>query len=404
MGEPGAREDQLAILVIDDDDVDRLRIQRLLGQLPAPPRALDVAVDCATGKQLLAERRHDLVLLDFRLPDGTALDLLTWLRELGGVRPAVIVQTVHDDDALAVETLGRGAQDYLVKGRFDAGGLRRAIRYALERHRLVDALDASLTALRTAQRQLAVADRLIAINTLTSGLAHEVNNPLAAVVTNVGMIVEDLRAARAASPGPALDELVTMAEDAAGGADRVADIIARLQLVSGAKVEHRQTLDLGRVVADAIELIGSHLDDRVTVVSRLTPGLAVVADEGRLVQVFFNILLNAIHAIPADAGGGQVITVTTSLGAGVAIVAIVDPGRGMSDDELRQAFDPFYTTRGIGRGLGLGLSICHGVVTALGGTIEVASVVGEGTTVRVALPVVTSAVTPAAAAAGSSAT
>jgi signal transduction histidine kinase len=344
------------------------------------------------------------VLLDFRLPDGTALDLLTWLRELGGVRPAVIVQTVHDDDALAVETLGRGAQDYLVKGRFDAGGLRRAIRYALERHRLVDALDASLTALRTAQRQLAVADRLIAINTLTSGLAHEVNNPLAAVVTNVGMIVEDLRAARAASPGPALDELVTMAEDAAGGADRVADIIARLQLVSGAKVEHRQTLDLGRVVADAIELIGSHLDDRVTVVSRLTPGLAVVADEGRLVQVFFNILLNAIHAIPADAGGGQVITVTTSLGAGVAIVAIVDPGRGMSDDELRQAFDPFYTTRGIGRGLGLGLSICHGVVTALGGTIEVASVVGEGTTVRVALPVVTSAVTPAAAAAGSSAT
>jgi signal transduction histidine kinase len=224
------------------------------------------------------------------------------------------------------------------------------------------------------------------------------------VVTNVGMIVEDLRAARAASPGPALDELVTMAEDAAGGADRVADIIARLQLVSGAKVEHRQTLDLGRVVADAIELIGSHLDDRVTVVSRLTPGLAVVADEGRLVQVFFNILLNAIHAIPADAGGGQVITVTTSLGAGVAIVAIVDPGRGMSDDELRQAFDPFYTTRGIGRGLGLGLSICHGVVTALGGTIEVASVVGEGTTVRVALPVVTSGVTPAAAAAGSSAT
>lgn len=114
-----------------------MRIVRMLRLAPEWQAEIDVAVDIASGVAALRGRTYDCVLLDFRLPDGEGPDLLRQLRATEGECPPVILQTVLDHEATAVAALAAGAQDYLVKGRFDSVLLRRAIRYAIERDRLV---------------------------------------------------------------------------------------------------------------------------------------------------------------------------------------------------------------------------------------------------------------------------
>lgn len=126
----------LRILVVDDDEVDRLRISRLISQIPDLDARLVAASDVRSSLDAVRREPFDLILLDYRLPDGTALDFLAKLGAADGLGPPVVVQTVQDSEHTAVDTLARGAQDYLVKGRFDAPALRRSIRYALERDRL----------------------------------------------------------------------------------------------------------------------------------------------------------------------------------------------------------------------------------------------------------------------------
>ena len=127
---------RLRVLVIDDDEVDRLRVQRMLRQAPEWQAEVEVAVDVASGLAALRARPFDCVLLDYRLPDGEGPDLLKALRATEGQCPPIIVQTVLDHEVTAVATLAQGAQDYLVKGHFDGAALRRAIRYAIQRDQL----------------------------------------------------------------------------------------------------------------------------------------------------------------------------------------------------------------------------------------------------------------------------
>jgi DNA-binding NarL/FixJ family response regulator len=124
-------------LVIDDDEVDRMRVIRMLREAPECPAEIEVAVDKATGITAIRARQYDCVLLDFRLPDGDGLELLKEIRAASGDFPPVVIQTTLDHGATAIETLAQGAQDYLVKGRFDAALLQRTIRYAIQRDRLI---------------------------------------------------------------------------------------------------------------------------------------------------------------------------------------------------------------------------------------------------------------------------
>ena len=132
-----ARASVLRMLVIDDDEVDRMRVARMLRQIPEWQVEVEVAVDKASGMAAICERQFDCVLLDYRLPDGEGIDLLKELNAKGRQLPPIIVETVLDDDETALRTLAAGAQDYLVKGRFDAGLLRRSIRYAIQRNELL---------------------------------------------------------------------------------------------------------------------------------------------------------------------------------------------------------------------------------------------------------------------------
>jgi PAS domain S-box-containing protein len=241
--------------------------------------------------------------------------------------------------------------------------------------------------------KLLVSDRMASLGTLAAGIAHEINNPLAYVTANLEVVAESLAA------GPPPDsaerhaeyaeraEMLAAIDDAREGAERVRKIVRGLRSFSRSAEEKREPIALPEVLAAAIRLTGNEVKHRAVLVLDFTPTPAVLADDGRLTQVFINLLINAAHAIPEGNTDANRITVRTrTTSGGRAIAEIEDTGAGMPPEVLARAFDPFFTTKEVGEGTGLGLSICHGIVSGLGGQITIDSTPGRGCLIRVVLP------------------
>ncbi len=251
-----------------------------------------------------------------------------------------------------------------------------------------------LTAQRTMQEQLHIASRLAAMGTLVAGVAHEINNPLAGTMAGQGATIEDLRALReratrreAIDPDALvreLDEDLGSLIDAQVGAQRIACIVKDL-VMFGRPDPQRTRVRLVDVVEQGMRwLPGSHVSSAtIQVVSEDAPD--VIASAGQLGQVIVNLVSNAAKSIPLDRRG--VVTIRVGRGSqGTACVEVTDNGSGIRPEVLPRTFDPFFSTREVGQGMGLGLPICHAIVTAHGGTLTVMSEVGKGSTFRVELP------------------
>ena len=233
--------------------------------------------------------------------------------------------------------------------------------------------------------QLVLSDRMVSVGTLAAGVAHEINNPLAYVTTNLDLIAEQLRDCTART-GETLGDMAELVEEARSGAERVRKIVRELKTFSRADEECRRVLDLPRVMDLAINMSFNEIRHRARLVKDYQNAPAVEADESRLAQVFINLLVNAAQALPEGYAHCNEIRVVIRTGLdGRALVEVRDTGCGIPPDILPRIFDPFFTTKPVGVGTGLGLSICHGIITALGGAIWADSIVGEGTVFRVAL-------------------
>ena len=244
-----------------------------------------------------------------------------------------------------------------------------------------------VTESRQLRAQLLVSDRMASLGTLAAGIAHEINNPLSYVIGNLEVMAEAL-----ASKDHMREQLASAIGDATDGAQRVRKIVQGLRSFSRSEEEKRTALDVAEVLRAAIRLTANEVRHRAQLVCELGVTPKVIADDGRLTQVFINLIVNATHAIPEGRSDDNRITVRTKTDElGRAVIEIADTGRGMPPEVQARAFDPFYTTKDVGGGTGLGLSICHGIVSALGGDIAIESALGRGTVVRVVLPAVVAA-------------
>jgi PAS domain S-box-containing protein len=247
---------------------------------------------------------------------------------------------------------------------------------------------------RQLQSRLALADRMASMGTLAAGIAHEINNPLAFVITNLGFLAEELRRAPGSLGAPQagrtpLEEWRTLLAEVREGAERVRQIVRQLKTFSRPDEEQVGPVDVHAVLDSAVMLATNEIKHRAQL-RRLYGELPrVLGNEGRLCQVFLNLVVNAAQAIPEGAAERNEIRLVTRLSPDgkVAVIEVQDTGVGISREALGRIFDPFYTTKPVGVGTGLGLSICHGIITNLGGDISVESEPGKGTTVRVLLPV-----------------
>ena len=255
---------------------------------------------------------------------------------------------------------------------------------------------------RTLAARLAIASRVAALGTLVAGLAHEMNNPLAGALASQGVAIEEVREIQealkksrppdgedlAARLGATLDALT----DAQAASQRIARIVRDLNVV-GNPDPRRSAVRIGEVVEEALRRLALPASVNASIRVDLKEVPAVLASAGQLQQVIVNLVGNAAKSIPEGRRG----TVAVRVGPGepgMARVEVQDDGAGMSPEVLQRVFNPFYTTRVVGQGMGLGLPVCHAIVSAHGGTITATSEPGVGSTFRVELPIAATGAPP----------
>ncbi len=255
-----------------------------------------------------------------------------------------------------------------------------------------------ITEQKKMQNRLVLSDRMVSIGTLASGVAHEINNPLAYVISNMTSVQRDLSAiAQALQPGAApevvaeaheaLREMREALTEAQEGAERVRSIVLDLKTFSRADETEVGPIHVRPAIESALNMAGNEIRHRARLVKSFTPVPKVLATHSRLSQVFLNLLVNAAQAIREGHVEENEIRVHVGTdAAGRVLVEVSDTGSGIPADVQRRIFDPFFTTKPVGVGTGLGLSICHGIVASMGGEITVDSAPGQGTTFRVHLP------------------
>jgi signal transduction histidine kinase len=256
-------------------------------------------------------------------------------------------------------------------------------------------LESSRTRLAEAHKQLLTADRLSTIGTLAAGVAHEVNNPLAAVVANLAYVAEEvpdlLEMARRHPEDAALPErareLAEALVEARAAAQRVAAIVRDLTVVSRLDPTSTTRVMLPGLLETALTLASSKLGSRTHLVREMGPAPPVMANEAQLTRVFLHLLVNAAQAIAAKPSGeGEIRVVTRTDQHGGAVVEVRDDGPGIDPAIREHLAKPFFTTRPPGAGTGLGLAVCNSIVLGLGGLLEVESEPGRGSLFRVILP------------------
>jgi len=270
--------------------------------------------------------------------------------------------------------------------------------------------------LKQAQSQLVQSEKMASLGQLAAGVAHEINNPIGFVMSNIGTLkeyygvilkyVELTNKLVEQSSGPECEEIKALDEeedlnfivndidgimsDCSDGLKRVKDIVANLKSFARSDDEESNEFDINECIVNTMKVVWNELKYKVTLHKSFAQNLPLLkGHEGQVGQVIMNMLVNAAHAI--DEKGD--IFITTSQSSGNVQIKIRDNGKGMSDEVKAKIFDPFFTTKGVNEGTGLGLSISYGLIESHGGQIEVNSKEGEGTEFIITLPSINGEIT-----------
>lgn len=251
---------------------------------------------------------------------------------------------------------------------------------------------------RKVEERLRIGDRMASTAALAAGVAHEINNPVAYVLSNLEFISEELDRLRI---GGRDGQIQIALQETLDGASRIRDVVKDLQTISRDETEEMEGVELRRVIEPAIGFIRKELPPNTTLVVELPSGPPVRGHRARLSQLFLNLLLNAVQALPPDREGNR-ISVRTGVEPleGLVWAEISDNGPDLAPEAVDRLFDPTYSPHVLGIGTGLGLSLCKSIVASHGGTLIPKIVPGEGTRLRVTLPIYVSprSVAPAGAA------
>ena len=270
---------------------------------------------------------------------------------------------------------------------------------------LLEATVRDETAIQNIRAASAQTERLASMGMLAASVGHEINNPLAYVLSNIESVVQVLpkltqvaarcRALRDVVGGPAFVAIVgehaellepavlaaanEQALDALEGAQRITRISRMLNTFARVDSTELHTVDLQLAIESAISMASNEIALKAKLVEQFSPVHAVWGAAGKLSQVFLNLLINAAHAIDANQQAAQTITVRTWSEGSNVFAEVRDTGNGIAAENIEQVFEPFFSTKGVGKGSGLGLSICRKILAEFGGDIRVESELGAGT-------------------------
>lgn len=364
--------DRLKVLYVEDNYVDFISLDRFVKE-SGLPYDLEHASNLKSAEGLIQDNDndYDIILLDYQLPDGYGTNLL---KKTAGV-PAVII-TNSGSEGVAVKAMKSGADNYVVKDDF--GGYLKLIPSVIARTLKTRKLEAEK---EQGEKAMAESAKMAALGELGAGVAHELNSPLAGVLSLTELM---LKRANAEDENRRYLEMIV-------------DAVMRSKKIITGLLSYASPTSLGLEDVSINDIVDSSMTlfitccrlESIKVVSELSDDIpGVMANRGQLMQVFSNMIKNSIDAM--DKRG--TLTVSTGVverrGACYVEVSIRDTGPGVPEDIQGKVFDPFYTTKDKGGGLniGLGLSICKGLIEAHNGLIELNSNSGKGATFRLLLP------------------
>jgi PAS domain S-box-containing protein len=322
----------------------------------------------------------------FNLPDGVDLTQL----DDDALMPAASVEYVRREERAVFISGKPNVSEGMIPARDGSERYWLTYRFIVKERsgrRLLGGVSLDVTERKAMQAQLVVSDRLAAVGTLAAGVAHEINNPLAFVLSNLSFLAGELQGVSRELPPGRTAEMEEVLREASDGAHRVRQIVRDLRTFSRGDDEVATAVNVQAVLESAITMARGELRMRAQIVREYREVPLVEGNEGRFGQVFLNLLINAAQAIPPGKPDQHEVRLVLRHSGDRVIVEVKDTGVGMAPEVRARIFDPFFTTKPVGEGTGLGLSICHGIVTGFGGEITVESEEGRGSTFRVVLPV-----------------
>jgi PAS domain S-box-containing protein len=352
-------------------------------------RALDELRAASGSLPMLAESTLDAVLIheDGRILDANASAARMFGARAGGLVGMSLEQLVAEGDreVLAPAVLRRSPAPREIMGaRIDGTLVPLEL---IGREVTFDGAELGVIALRDITvrkdqeaRQL-LADRMISLGTLAAGAAHEINNPLAYATANIAMVLKAADEGHAELPSTA----VALLRDAKEGCERIRSIVGDLSTFSRGGSTQLEPVEVESLLELSIRMADHVIRPRARIVREYAQVGPVRANRTQLGQVFLNLLINAAQAIPPGNAERNEIRVSTGELDECVIVTVQDTGVGIAAAVLPRIFVPFFTTKAQ-EGTGLGLAVCHGIMSQLGGEIDVESAPGKGSTFRVLLP------------------
>jgi signal transduction histidine kinase len=352
--------------------------QSTLERLRADPRDPNAANEIrAIGKNLV-DLPESMLRVDRRRVARAGLDASLWPLIIMGSMLVLFVVGMAMMNAKVVRPLVglERATEKIAHGDFSP--IPHAGKVESQVDRLVRAFNRMAQELETSQEQIIHSRKIASLGTLVSGIAHELNNPINNIILTIDTLVEGSNV-DAARRKVLLDDILQQAL-------RSSEIVKNLLDFSRAETAVFKELDPAQVLRETLSLVSNQVAlSKVRVHEEIAGSLPrIVGNRQGLQQVFLNLIVNAIQAMPE---GGDLTLRAQPVGEREIEVQVVDTGQGIPEENLSAIFDPFFTTKEVGKGTGLGLSVSYGVIKKHGGQIQVASRVGKGTTFTVTLPV-----------------
>jgi signal transduction histidine kinase len=353
----------LRLLLIEDFEDDAALVLRELRRGGYQVEHARVETSVALERALDAGP-WNVIISDYSLPGFNGLAAFRQVQRRGLDVPFLIVSGKIGED-VAVEAMKAGVHDFVLKDRL--GRLGPAVARELR--------EAEMRAeRRKMQEHLMLSDRLASLGMLAASVAHEINNPLAALMLNLQLALQSMEA-RAAAGGEDAQAL----QDALQCAGHIRDIIRDIKVFSRPDDPRNASVELHRVLDSSLRMAQNHVLHRARLVKDYGQVPPVQGSDARLGQVFLNLVINAAQAIPEGRGDAHEIRVVTRHEAEDTVrVEVRDTGVGIPPELHEKIFEPFFTTKPVGMGTGLGLPICRRLVGEMGGSLGVESTPGQG--------------------------
>ena len=395
------------ILIADDSVVSRKLLQKMLEEFG---HTVVAAEDGMAAWELFKKRQFKIVITDWMMPLMDGLALCQKIRQSKLIEYVyVIILTAKDQKSDAVKGLDAGADDFITKP-FEPGELSARIQVGRRIFELEDAQ-------KNANLQLLQSEKMASVGQLAAGIAHEINNPIGFVSSNlrtladylndINRLIKEYRnvifefkkngqpTSAAVEKVDALAELEAsvdidfilndtkdLIKESRDGTERIKKIVQDLKDFAHPGDDQLKAVDINKCIGSTLNVVWNELKYKATVEKQFGEIPLVQGYPQQLNQVFMNIFVNAAQAIE-DTG---VIRIETKNTDGFAEIIISDTGAGIAAENIPKLFDPFFTTKEVGKGTGLGLQVVYRIIQKHKGTIDVNSTVGKGTTFRIKIP------------------